>query len=225
MNDKQRYYASLERQRTAEASLRSSDPTPRSTDTLEDLYADMGMRAFAAFQNCLDWVANFGRRSAEETRTPAQDPRAIGSTVPDLAGTLEGVKEQLSRLETAIGNLEAGLRRIDKYTLDAFRQLSELDATRAAADAQSESLVTHQSGRRLAKEEAIRLAMTAAQRMADAGQPLSLAAVAREAGLKYGQIVYAFGNKDNFLAQLEQVRSSAAPVGAEVAASEEHVTA
>ena len=35
------------------------------------------------------------------------------------------LKEQLSALETSVSNLEAHAR-IDKYTLDAFRQLAEL---------------------------------------------------------------------------------------------------
>lgn len=202
MNDKQRYYASLEKQRAAEISLRS--PATHSHDAMEEIYIDVGLRAFAAFQNCLDWIANLGRTSPAPTAENIQERHSLSmSKLPEMMDMLIVIREQLDRLETSIGNLEAGLRRIDKYTLDAFRQLAELDqvtAERSAAD--------HMHTRRLAKEDAIRLATEAAQRMTEEGYPLSLAAVAREAGLKYGQIVYAFGNKENFLSHLESVKSS-----------------
>lgn len=57
---------------------------------------------------------------------------------------------------------------------------------------------------RLAKEDAAQLALDAGRRMREQGKRLTLASVAREAGLKYGQIVYAFGNKDAFFRQLEE---------------------
>ena len=66
---------------------------------------------------------------------------------------------------------------------------------------------------RLAKEDAARLALDAARRMKVEGRRLTLASVAREAGLKYGQIVYAFGNKDGFLSALREIEQSPGPTG------------
>jgi hypothetical protein len=197
VNGKQRYYAHLEKQRAAEDSL--SAPAHRSYDSIEEVYIDVGLRAFAAFQNCLDWVGSLGRTSAGYQ--PPQERQALSvATTPEITDLLTGIREQLDRLEAAVGNLDSGMRRIDKYTLDAFRQLTELD--QAGAGHRASESIPH---RRLAKEDAIRMAMTAAKRMAEGGLPLSLAAVAREAGLKYGQIVYAFGNKDNFLSHLKSL--------------------
>lgn len=154
--------------------------------------------------------------------------KAVADTINEMADVLLGLKEQVSRLETAMANMEAGMRRIDKYTLDAFRQLAEIDAVKV--ESQHAVPDERQGNRRLAKEEAVQLAIAAAEKMAKAGLPLSLAAVAREAGLKYGQIVYAFGNKDNFLAKLATIAGAGAngaqdeaksPVHTEVAATGE----
>ncbi len=207
MTDKQRYYASLERQRAAESSLRAqSQPTRTDGDDLEELYADMGVRAFAAFQSCLDWLAGIGsgRRTALGSNAGGQEANSqFDTALHSVAGDLTGLKEQINKIEAAVGNLEAGMRRIDKYTLDAFRQLAEMDTGKTAPAAPESAEPIPHGNRRLAKEEARRLALDTARKMAAAGQTLSLASVAREAGLKYGQIVYAFGNKDNFLHELE----------------------
>jgi hypothetical protein len=225
MSEKQRYYASLERQVSAENSLRAAaDADLPSDQPLDELYADMGMRVFTALQNCLDWLGSLGgRRTAPAAaEMGGRSDEGVRETLNEMADSLLSLREQLAQLETAMNNLEAGMRRIDKYTLDAFRQLAELDHERVEAEREPAG---RYGGRRLPKEEAIRLALSAAHDMAQAGQPLSLASVARAAGLKYGQIVYAFGNKENFLAQLEAIKqeATAAPSGeegvAEVAAT------
>ena len=196
MNGKQRYYAHLEKQKAAEDSL--SAPDDRSYSSIEEVYIDLGLRAFAAFQNCLDWVGSLSRVSADR-QTP-QGTSVHTPAVPEIIDMLTKMQEQLDRLETAVANLESGMRRIDKYTLDAFRQLSELE--QAGVGHHASQSTPH---RRLAKEDAIRIAIAAAKRMEEQGFPISLAAVAREAGLKYGQIVYAFGNKENILAHLKEM--------------------
>jgi hypothetical protein len=229
MNDKQRYYASLERQRAAEASLGNPPVAGPDAGLLDALYADMGMRAFAAFQNCLDWLGSIGHRQTRlscREGDPAVD-KVITDHLREINATMTELKEQLSALETSMSNLEAGMRRIDKYTLDAFRQLAELDAARMVGTRQD--LDTQPGNRRLAKEEAMHLAIEAAKEMAKAGQSLSLAAVARRAGLKYGQIVYAFGNKETFMAKLQAIQETEAqsksPPQTEVAATGEREAA
>ena len=57
---------------------------------------------------------------------------------------------------------------------------------------------------RIPKEEAIELAINAPRELQAKGRKLTLAAVARQAGLKYGQIMYAFGNKERFFQELER---------------------
>ncbi|MGI6081379.1 MAG: hypothetical protein ACOYEP_00715 [Limnochordia bacterium] len=215
MNGKQRYYAHLEKQKAAEDSL--SAPDHRSHSSIEEVYIDIGLRAFAAFQNCLDWVGNLSRVSAD--RQTSQETSVHTPASPEIIDMLTGIQEQLDRLETAVANLESGMRRIDKYTLDAFRQLSELE--QAGVGHHTSESTPH---RRLAKEDAIRIAVTAARRMEEQGFPISLAAVAREAGLKYGQIVYAFGNKENFLAHLREMKDDEEKdADTEVAASAERI--
>lgn len=235
MNSKQRYYASLERQRAAEASLRAQGQTERGDkDSLDELYVDMGVRTFAAFQSCLDWLAGLGsgRRAALEGMAAGSMVDTSGKidvTLAKISEDINGVKEQLSKLELSLANVESGMRRIDKYTLDAFRQLAEVDTAHVSVSGTSAAVGVQRqfvSGQRLAKEEARRLALDTAKTMAIAGRSLSLAAVAREAGLKYGQIVYAFGNKDTFLNELaalsNQSETAATQAGSEVAASFEH---
>jgi hypothetical protein len=209
MNEKQRYYASLERQRAAETSLSNPSVSIPDTSMLDALYTDMGMRAFAAFQNCLDWLGSIGHK---QTQLSCKEgdllvDRTIADNLQEISATLNELKEQLTTLEGSMSNLESGMRRIDKYTLDAFRQLAELDTARIAG-AQQDLIDTQPGNRRLAKEEAMSLAIEAAKEMAKAGQSLSLAAVARRAGLKYGQIVYAFGNKETFMARLQAIQES-----------------
>ncbi|HHW10342.1 MAG TPA: hypothetical protein GXX29_10240 [Firmicutes bacterium] len=228
MNEKQRYYANLERQQAAESFLRQQG-LPRSgkgdVDPVEELYAEMGQRTFAAFQNCLDWLANIGgRRSeleggADRERLEEAVTKAVSTCLKDLTQDLATVKEQFGKLETMMSNLEAGIRRIDKYTLEAFRQLSE---TKAEVEAGQQALVAGKaaSGRRMAREDARRMALEAARRMAENNKTLSLAAIAREAGLKYGQIVYAFGNKDNFFSELQREMEMMTPGSGEEANEE-----
>lgn len=222
MDGKQRYYAALERQQAAEASLAShlgkeTVNGSHKVESLEALYTDMGMRALGAFNNFLDFVSEFGRRSALEATDPAANSRTLHRAVEEVLGDrlaetsrlLNEVNHRLNRFETSLATLEAGLKRIDKFTLDAFRNGAQLDRQIADVVARIDRLETEGTApealnRRLPKEKARELAIEAAADLARSGERLTLAAIARAAGLKYGQIMYAFGNKEAFFAALEE---------------------
>ncbi len=212
MQPKEGYYAALERQRVGEASVRNRfDDEKRAgeLDALEGLYTEVGMKAFTAFNNCLDWLSHLGGgRSMSPGSEDALRKAIQESVVPalrELQDDIAAVQERIGKLEGNIASLEAGMRRIDKFTLEAFRNIKEIEershVNHERLPASSEMPAEYRG--RLAKEEAASLALEAARRMKSQGRRLTLAAVAREAGLKYGQIVYAFGNKDGFLDALQ----------------------
>lgn len=217
MQPKEGYYAALERQRVGEASVRSrfdDEKRNEDLDALEGLYTEVGMKAFTAFNNCLDWLSHLGTGRTGDAGSEEAVRRILHeSIVPairELQDDIGAVQERMGRLEGTIASLEAGMRRIDKFTLEAFRNIKEIEE-RAQVELERGSLTSEipQYRGRLAKEEAASLALEAARRMKAQGRRLTLAAVAREAGLKYGQIVYAFGNKDGFLDALQSEVSEA----------------
>lgn len=205
---KESYYAALERQRAGESTLR--DRLERGSDesfdtgALEALYTEMGMKAFTAFQSCLDWLGHLGRNDTIPSGERLEESlrRAVESGVEGLHQEIATVRERLNRLEGNIAALEAGMRRIDKFTLEAFRNIQEIEEQVRSHASPAAGGVEAAGRGRLPKEEAARLALDAGQRMRSQGKRITLAAVAREAGLKYGQIVYAFGNKEGFLSAL-----------------------
>lgn len=210
MQSKESYYAALERQRAGEASVRNRFDEGRGTselDALESLYTDVGMKAFTAFNNCLEWIGKLG--GARSSGGPSEDriQQALHETLApamrELQKEIHSVQERLGRLEGNIAALEAGMRRIDKFTLDAFRKIQEVEEqTHYHMERTTHHSDFPEYRGRLAKEEAASLALDAAKMMKSEGRRLTLAAVAREAGLKYGQIVYAFGNKEGFMEAL-----------------------
>lgn len=213
MQARESYYAALERQRVGEASVRSRfEQEKRSPmeefEALESVYADVGMKAFNAFCNCLDWLSQLGNgrdRGNDAWREEFQttlDETVVG-TLREIQSEMTTVRERMGRLESSIAALEAGIRRIDKFTLEAFRNIQEIEERVKAEGGYNQDGARPLHGR-LAKEEAASLALEAARAMQAQGRRLTLASVAREAGLKYGQIVYAFGNKEGFLAALRR---------------------
>lgn len=210
MNQKDSYYAALERQRAGESTIRDrfqrTAQTRDESEILEGLYAELGMKAYLAFTNCLDWMSHLGGGgglSAERVEDAVK--RAVASSLETMVRDVAALRERIDRMEQNLAAVEAGMRRIDKFTLEAFRNIQEIEERirqRPAAAAPEEEA----AGRgRLAKEDAARLALDAARRMKQDGRRLTLASVAREAGLKYGQIVYAFGNKEGFLKALGEL--------------------
>src|SRR5690606_34980271 len=134
---------------------------------------------------------------------------------------LEVVRQRLERQETLLNEIAAGMRRIDRFTLDAFQRMSgqgyrhTLDDGDPALSVRAERLPFGQAfgdespigapmgaPKRLAKEETIARALAAGRRLRSQGRKLTLKSVAEAAGLKYSQIVYAFGSKDEMLSRV-----------------------
>lgn len=216
---KHRYYEALERQSAAERVLEKNlqmggDPMVerpvKSREESDDfrpldmVYQELGIKAYSALTNCLDLLGRLGSGDGSRALNVATLQEAVSTAVSaSLSRLLAEVAELKARLEQSDAKLtaiEAGLKRIDRYTIEAFRELEEI---KRESDEERESAAVPDRGR-LAKEEAARLALEAGRRMHEQGKRLSLAAVAREAGLKYGQIVYAFGNKEAFFNELEK---------------------
>lgn len=235
MGQKEGYYAALERQRAGESTLRERleksghNPTEE-FDVLETLYADVGMKAFTAFNSCLEWLSQLGRGGLAGDRLEQSLYDAVSGALRELRELREDIaslNERFGRLEANIAALEAGMRRIDKFTLEAFRNLQELEeevrrSPRLAGDLNPSAAPDRG---RLPKDEATRLALEAGQRMKAEGRRITLASVAREAGLKYGQIVYAFGNKENFIQALARVPVSSSSASGATSEYEETATA
>lgn len=211
MSQKESYYAALERQRAGESTIRDRFQRPvrndEGPDVLENLYTELGMKAYLAFANCLEWVSQLGSAGGiMRDRVEDAVKRAVASTLDGMARDLAALRERIDRMEQNLAAVEAGMRRIDKFTLEAFRNIQEIeDQIRQRPGAAGYSDEEAVGRGRLPKEDAARLALDAARRMKLDGRRLTLASVAREAGLKYGQIVYAFGNKEGFLKALGEL--------------------
>ncbi len=225
MNQKESYYAALERQRAGEATIRDRFQRPSRVDddgaqSLESLYTEVGMKAFFAFNNLLEWLGHLGSSGsgAAAERIEEAVNRALTTALGGALRDLALLRERIERMEQNLAAVEAGMRRIDKFTLEAFRNIQELQERLHVASGPRGSDDEAASRGRLPKEDAVRLALEAARRMKDEGRRLTLASVAREAGLKYGQIVYAFGNKDGFLQALKEIEE--APASASKVADE-----
>lgn len=222
---KQRYYEALDRKNSAERVLerhlhtggdtveeRLSRPQADGDEfrSLDMVYQELGLKAYVAVTNCLDFLGRLGTgEAARQVNSALKDElRNAVATVNRLVAELQAVRERLDSTESRLAAIEAGVKRIDRFTLEAFRELEDL---RREAGQSREGAIPFERGR-LAKEEAARLALEAGRRMHEEGKRLSLAAVAREAGLKYGQIVYAFGNKETFFSELERVLAEATDI-------------
>lgn len=166
---------------------------PRGEDLL---YADIGARAYKAFANILDSLGEMAARSGSARVASGSDEGA--------RRVLEGVQEEFRALrhkleqhDMMLHEIAAGIRRIDKFTLEAFQRMQ---APERAADYRTEE----PSPGRLSKEETTERALVAARELRDQGERLTLKAVSRRAGLRYAQVVYAFGRKEELINRLEQ---------------------
>jgi len=212
--ERQPYYAKLVEEKAAARAARPAAAPDEAADPFQSVYAEMGMKAFGAFVNLLDYLAvlrpadALGLGRADARRAPEE---GLGPALQELGG----LRPRLDRAEGQLSQLVAGMNRMDRFALDTFRQvetiarkLSELQERVDTAARQMEAVVpagdrwTMVRGR-IPKEEAIELAINAARELREKGRKLTLAAVARQAGLKYGQIMYAFGNKERFFQHLE----------------------
>ncbi|HET7559142.1 MAG TPA: hypothetical protein VFK80_04205, partial [Limnochordia bacterium] len=188
---------------------------PRGVPPGEAFYAEVGIKVLSAFAHCLDVFGEPRRqapaidaeRLAQSVRQAAE--QALQRTQAALQEDFGALRERLNRLEGVLVNLDAAVKRIDKFALDAFRNLGTLERDLGLLNERLDEI--EQSGfsgagathRRLTKEQAAKLALQAGAKLKAEDERISLASVAREANLKYGQIMYAFGNKEAFEAELE----------------------
>lgn len=222
--ERQPYYAKLVEEKAAAHAARPAVPPDEGADPFQSVYAEMGVKAFGAFVNLLDYLAVLRPADALGLgRGGGEARRALEEGLRPAMQELSELRTRLDRAETQLSQLVAGMNRMDRFALDTFRQvetiarkLAELQERMETAARQMEAIVppgdrwTMVRGR-IPKEEAIELAINAARELREKGRKLTLAAVARQAGLKYGQIMYAFGNKERFFQHLE----SALPAGTE----------
>jgi len=222
MRPREGYYAALERQRAGESTLKDRiNKRDREKDVdaefeaLETIYTEVGMKAFTAFNSLLDWLAAAGQRGISPAELDRPIREAVSQGLEQIQEEIQAIAERIARMEGSIAAIEAGMRRIDKFTMEAFRNLQEMEERLDERSQQAPSAGAQALRGRLAKEEAAGLALSAAMKMRAEGRRLTLASVAREAGLKYGQIVYAFGNKEGFFRALaENQQGSAEKAGA-----------
>jgi len=124
-------------------------------------------------------------------------PAATGGGEPGAAvrvvEALGSIQERLDRVESQLNSMHERLRRLDRWLLDGARQPGQ----GGAADQGRRSW-----GPRLAKEETRARALEAAWRLRQRGAPVTLRSVAREAGLRYSQVVYAFQRREELLRQV-----------------------
>jgi len=213
--ERQPYYAKLVEEQRALPASRAEAAADEVADPFQSVYAEMGMKAFGAFVNLLDYLSVL--RPAEALgwgRSSDQVRRSLDEALRPALQEMGELRSRLDRAEAQLNQLVAGMNRMDRFALDTFRQveavvrkLVEVQERVEGAARQMEAVVppgdrwTMVRGR-IPKEEAIELAINAARELQAKGRKLTLAAVARQAGLKYGQIMYAFGNKERFFQEL-----------------------
>ena len=244
---RQRYYAALEHESVAQRLLEgqgsgsvhvgrhggSGDQTDGWTSGYEvpsatDVYSELGMKVYQAVGNLIGSLSEWGQRSGGWDVNQAR--RVISEALEPLSRDLQAIQDRLERQETVLNEIAAGMRRIDRFTLDAFQRLRgrtgffSSSGEAAPAPVRSEfgsgfsrsqndvgldgSAVSvgeyrqDRSSKRLPKEETVARALEAARQLSQQGRKLTLKSVAEAAGLKYSQIVYAFGSKDEMLDQV-----------------------
>lgn len=215
--ERQPYYAKLVEEKVARPAPRQAGvPEEAPADPFQSVYAEMGMKAFGAFVNLLDYLSvlrpgdalGWGRGGDQARRSVEDGLRPVIQEMSEL-------RSRLDRAETQMSQLVAGINRMDRFALDTFRQVEEISRRltevqeRVEGAARQMEAVVPSADRwtmvrgRIPKEEAVELAINAARELRQKGRKLTLAAVARQAGLKYGQVMYAFGNKERFFQQLD----------------------
>lgn len=196
---KQRYYAALEHEENAgrlfsqrrKEELSVSEPRGE-----EFLYADIGARAYKAFANILDSLGEMASRSGAQ-RAGGSD-EAVRRLLDEAKDEFRAIRHKLDQHDLLLQEVAAGIRRIDKFTLEAFQRMQ-------LAERSGEGYAQAEPGPgRLSKEETTERALKAARELREQGERLTLKAVSRRAGLRYAQVVYAFGRKEELLNRLEE---------------------
>lgn len=195
---KQRYYAALEHEETAGRLLdrrRREEAELADAAGEEQLFADLGARAYRAFANVLDSLGDMAGRTGGGRAELSE--HALRRSLDPVLEELRHIRHKLEQHDVFLHEVSAGIRRIDKFTLEAFQRLNAAEAGYGAG------AYTEPQPGRLSKEETTERALQAARELMDSGERLTLKAVARKAGLRYAQVVYAFGRKEELLNRLE----------------------
>ncbi|MBO8142757.1 MAG: TetR family transcriptional regulator [Firmicutes bacterium] len=195
---KQRYYAAIERAETATRMLerQQEEEMPMHEFRAEDqLYADIGARAYRAFANILDSLGDMAGRTGSVQAEAVE--QAVRRSLEPVVEELRSIRHKLEQQELVLHEVGAGIRRIDKFTLEAFQRMQAGEGMLAGAR------YSDPGPGRLSKEETTERALKAARELKQRGERLTLKAVARRAGLRYAQVVYAFGRKEELLQRLE----------------------
>lgn len=166
---------------------------PRGEDLL---YADIGARAYRAFANILDSLGDMASRTGSGRSEGVE--QAVRRGLEQLSEEFRAIRHKLEQHDLLLHEVTTGIRRIDKFTLEAFQRINVADS---AAEARA---ATEAGPGRLSKEETTERALTAARELRDSGERLTLKAVSRRAGLRYAQVVYAFGRKEELINRLEE---------------------
>jgi len=201
---KQRYYAALEHEENAgrlldrrrREEMMTMEGRGMEARGEEQLYADIGARAYRAFANVLDSLGEMaGRTGAVRGEVLEQ---AVRRGLEPVLEELRHIRHKLEQHDVLLHEATAGIRRIDKFTLEAFQRLN------APEGAYGGGRYSEPQPGRLSKEETTERALEAARELMASGERLTLKAVARRAGLRYAQVVYAFGRKEELLSRLEE---------------------
>jgi len=222
---KQNYYESLEKQSRAESMLsreKGEEEKEKEKETVigsskDDMYIEIGLKAYNAILNILDILSGLGSGGWGRQRSAKAVEEGIRATMDATGPEMEhSLEQRLDRIDEKLDTLLAGIKRIDKFTLDAFRNLENLAEERQALKEQVDRLAealgggvmlgTGSTSERIPKEETVDRALQAANELAENGERLTLASVARKAGLKYSQVMYAFESKDGFFEQYNQYK-------------------
>lgn len=118
--------------------------------------------------------------------------RRIGEASLAGEGAEFDVRRAISSLEKRLSAIEASLR-----STAAPAPAREPGARRPRTRQRRVS-------RRMPKDEVRSIALEAARSLASRGEKVTIASVAKESGLQYGQITYAFGRKDNLIEELSK---------------------
>lgn len=196
---KQRYYAALEHEENAGrlfGQQRREEPIvnePRGEDLL---YADIGARAYKAFANILDSLGEMASRTGAPRGEVSE--QAVRRSLEQVYEEFRAIRHKLEQHDMLLHEVAAGIRRIDKFTLEAFQRMH-------TPERPAESYSGAETGPgRLSKEETTQRALIAARELRERGERLTLKAVSRKAGLRYAQVVYAFGRKEELINRLEE---------------------
>lgn len=166
---------------------------PRGEDLL---YADIGARAYRAFANILDSLGDMASRTGAGRSDNVE--QAVRRGLEQLHDELRAIRHKLEQHDILLNEVTAGIRRIDKFTLETFQRLNAVES------AQETDRGAEVGPGRLSKEETTARALVAARELREQGERLTLKAVSRRAGLRYAQVVYAFGRKEELINRLEE---------------------